>query len=525
MADDQARIQGIIDAHVGELSKPGVLSVRAGYEVTDGWFTGREAIVATVKKKGAMPPDSELPDEIDGVAVDVRQASTAKRQQLEDPRAYADSRLPYPDHGAVPLFPQELTLPEATGLTERVYSAEAAKPPKPNVPYTAPPGVPLVPVQAKATVTLSASPDNGWPTLKHFLEGTQHSLTVGLYDFTSAHILATATSALAGKAVKLVLDHPARNPSADQTDEQTADALHAALGTHLQQAWALDRMDPLATAWVFPTAYHIKVAVRDSTALWLSSGNWNNSNQPDIDPVTVPTDAAAARQGDRDWHVVIEHPGLAATFEAYLEHDLTVAAAHNVPPAASAPTPAAAGMRKAQTPPFASFQPQKQVSATMWITPLLTPDPGVYVKAVKALILSAATTLHMQFQYIELPKVAGETSAAFADLVDAVIARQRAGVDVKIIMSEYETAGYLEQLQAAGLDVVNGVKIQNNVHNKGIVVDGSSVLVSSQNWSTAGTLSNRDAGVIIHNAQAAAYFGALFQHDWDHLAKQKVLSD
>ena len=249
---DQAAIQGIIDSHVEDLRKPGVLSVRAGYEVRGGWFTGREAIVATVKKKGAMPPDAELPDQIDGVAVDVRQASDAKRQQLEDPLAYADSRLPYPDHGAVPFFPRELTLPEATGLTERVYSAEATRPSKPNVPYTAPPGVPLAPVQAKATVTLSASPDNGWPTLKHFLEGTQHSLTVGLYDFTSAHILGTATDALAGKAVKLVLDHPSRNPSADQTDEQTAAALHAALGSHLSQAWALDRMDPLATAWIFP---------------------------------------------------------------------------------------------------------------------------------------------------------------------------------------------------------------------------------------------------------------------------------
>jgi hypothetical protein len=39
-------------------------------------------------------------------------------------------------------------------------------------------------------------------------------------------------------------------------------------------------------------------------------------------------------------------------------------------------------------------------------------------------------------------------------------------------MSEYETSGYLEQLQSAGLDVVNSVRIQNNVHNKGIVVDG-----------------------------------------------------
>jgi phosphatidylserine/phosphatidylglycerophosphate/cardiolipin synthase-like enzyme len=116
-------------------------------------------------------------------------------------------------------------------------------------------------------------------------------------------------------------------------------------------------------------------------------------------------------------------------------------------------------------------------------------------------------------------------SQPFQQLVQAVADRQRAGVDLKIIMSEFETAGYLEQLQAVGIDVVHNVKIQNNVHNKGIIVDGHTVLVSSQNWSTAGTLHNRDAGVIIANTRAAGYFQQIFLHDWDHLATQKTRDD
>ena len=73
--------------------------------------------------------------------------------------------------------------------------------------------------------------------------------------------------------------------------------------------------------------------------------------------------------------------------------------------------------------------------------------------------------------------------------------------------------------------MVSNVKIQNNVHNKGVIADGQRVLVSSQNWSTDGTLYNRDAGVIIDSPDAAAYFQQIFQHDWDHLAKQKARSD
>jgi phosphatidylserine/phosphatidylglycerophosphate/cardiolipin synthase-like enzyme len=161
----------------------------------------------------------------------------------------------------------------------------------------------------------------------------------------------------------------------------------------------------------------------------------------------------------------------------------------------------------------------------MTITPLLTPDPGDYTDAVGALIASATTSLYLQFQYIEPPKTHSADTQPFAQLIAAVADRQKAGVDVKIIMSEFETAGYLEQLQAIGIDVVHNVKIQNNVHNKGIIIDGHTVLVSSQNWSTAGTLHNRDAGVTIANPQAAQYFQQIFLHDWTHLATQKTHDD
>jgi hypothetical protein len=301
--------------------------------------------------------------------------------------------------------------------------------------------------------------------------------------------------------------------------------LKAALKDHMSQAWALTRMDNEASAWIYPTSYHIKVAVQDSSKTWLSSGNWNNSNQPAISPADNAADATTARHRDRDWHVVISEPEIAKVFEAYLQNDLTVAAAHNNPdqgPGAPVPPPPLPG---STTPPFQQFFPTATVTGKIMITPLLTPDPGVYADAVKALIASATTSLYLQYQYIELPKAIDATSQAFVDLVQAVIDRQNAGIDVRIIVSEFETAGYLEQLQQMGLNVVDNVKIQRNVHNKGILVDGKAVLVSSQNWSTDGTLYNRDAGVIIHDAAAAQYFQQIFLHDWDHLAIKRATSD
>jgi hypothetical protein len=308
-----AGLDNLITAHQSELGKPGVLSVRPGYEITDGWLTGRRAIVATVTRKLADPPAGQaLPEQIDGVPVDVRQASALKRLALTDPEAFADEHRFAPNLGALPVFPDEHVFTTAATLAPAAAVHPAAHlPPKPSLPYTSA-ATPLATVTAPMTIQLAASPDSGWPTLQPFLNDTETGLTVGLYDFTSAHVLAALQKALAGKALTLVLDHPGRNPTADQSDETTVADLRTALGEHFTQAWALSRSDPLAAAWIYPYAYHIKVAVQDHRRVWLSSGNWNNSNQPDINPVTTPADADPARNHDRDWHVVIDNPDLAA---------------------------------------------------------------------------------------------------------------------------------------------------------------------------------------------------------------------
>ncbi len=422
-------------------------------------------------------------------------------------------------------FPDERTLTGRRPAAAASAHAQLAAIKKPQLPYSGPAGVKLEPIEADTTIRLSASPDSGWPTLKEFLAATGESLTVGLYDFTARHIATSVKASTAGKQLKLVLDHPPQNPTADQTDADTVADLRQALGERFDQAWALTRLDRDATAWIYPTSYHIKVAVRDHAALWLSSGNWNNSNQPDIDPIATPADAAIAPHRDRDWHVVIESPQLAAVFEEYILNDLSIAAAHNNPAEPAGPPLTPPPLSSTTTAKFSEFFPAQTIAGRIRIAPLLTPDPGVYAGAVKALIDGATKSLYMQFQYIELPRTTDAASQPFVDLVQAVIDRQRGGVDVKIILGGFETAGYLEQLQALGLNVVDNVKIQNNVHNKGIVADGQTVLVSSQNWSTDGTLFNRDAGVIIHSEAAAQYFQQIFLHDWEHLAAQRVKSD
>jgi phosphatidylserine/phosphatidylglycerophosphate/cardiolipin synthase-like enzyme len=52
------------------------------------------------------------------------------------------------------------------------------------------------------------------------------------------------------------------------------------------------------------------------------------------------------------------------------------------------------------------------------------------------------------------------------------------------------------------------------IHNKGVIVDDKSVLVSSINWNTNSPNFNREAGVIIGHPGVARYFKDVFEDDW-----------
>lgn len=515
--DKLAHLGPIIEGNVQRLKEPGVVSVRPGYQTKDGWPTQTPAIVVTVSKTAGQ---LSLPEQVDGVPVDVRQARPIEELRFQDP-AHAQSlaqRRPEFRGGA---FASEID-PVAGRVTPPIEPEDEERGGKPQLPYT-PAGVPLQTVTGRFPLICYASPDAGWPTLKDFLAGTQASLTVGLYDFTSKHVLDGVTGSLQnGQALDLTLDHPAKNPTADQTDPETVDALATALGERFEQAWALVRSNKDVDKWIFPTAYHIKVAVRDGSATWLSSGNWNNSNLPDIDPINNPQsdDQAVARKSDRDWHVIMESPGISAQFEAYVKHDFEVAEGEQVRGAATPELEIPEELRGAATATFQFHAPLRIDNEEICITPLLTPDPGVYTGTMLELVRSARERLYIQLQYIHPPKEGVDVD--FTALIDAVSAKINDALDVRIILSQYQLdSGWLDRLQSAGVDL-SKVKIQTGVHNKGFLIDSSKAVVSSQNWSGDGVLRNRDAGVIIDSETAAKYYETIFLHDWTRIARQTV---
>ena len=521
-----AEIDKIVARNWSVFQKPHVLSVRPGWKVVGGWPTNKRAIVVTVDQKLAdLGADAKLPDNVEGVAVDVQEADRFRLLRHQNPSLYAAVASQARQEHELPTFPFERDVANAEAVAQAAPALEAArKPAKQKLPYT-PADVPLAAITDKFKITLHASPDAGWPTLNPFLQGVQSSLTVGMYDFTSAHILDTVEAALAGKNLGMVLDHPPRNPSADQSDEDTRNALDQALGAKFKFAWALEGKDPMVSSYIFANAYHIKVAVRDGKVFWLSSGNWNNSNQPDVDPISDPGGAAGQMtKSDRDWHAVVEHEGLAKVFEAYLNQDYSdasAAAGGAVALAELALGPMAvlaapSEIELAARVPTRYFPPLT-LDEQMTIQPVLTPDN--YAPLILDLILSAGQKFYMQTQYLHPSDKSGDEP--FAALVEAVRRKAADGVDVRLIFSDYMNADWLSKLKDVGIDL-SYVKTQNRVHNKGMIVDSKIVALGSHNWSADGTLRNRDATLIIKNEAAAKYFEEIFLHDWTRMASQST---
>ncbi len=547
-------IDSTIRNNLPRLRKSGVLTVRPGYEIAGHQLTGKSAIVATVHtKKKDLPQGDMLPERIDNIPVDVREASAHQRLRAHDPAAAALTQAYGRPEDKEPTWPYEREMPTGKLLddpksdtqqklaehqkrqpaTDRALTTHAKKP---EIPYVPAAGASLDPVTTTTTITAHVSPDAGLVTLEKFLAGTQHTLVIGMYDFTSGTILNAFLKDLSSsKTLQMVLDNPAPNPTRDQTDEQTVEELDRQLGARAKIARALVRSDAYAAAWMFPYAYHIKVIVRDGTSFWLSSGNLNNSNQPNL--------ASPPRTEDRDWHVIIEDAGLAKTFAAFLNQDFVSASAHQ----ATTPSETAAAVADANAKLAAEANPPppplKQVTqnlkapapagvaaktfnnVTLKITPLLTPDTlsgaskqGQYLSNIMQLISSARQKLYIQLQYIESSSGTGDYDA----LLKAIAARVAAGVDVRLIENGEYGEKWGEKMKQAGVDLTANIRMQPNVHNKGFVVDSQTAVVSSQNFSPAGVEQNRDAGVIIAHAGIAQYFEQIFLADWNEKAKPFV---
>lgn len=542
-----------IKSHLSKLRKTGVIAVRPGYEIAGHQLTGRRAIVATVQSKkplSALGTGEALPTTLGGLPVDVREGSAYYRLRVQDPLAAEVSEAYARPEEREPTWPLEREMPSGKPIAnagsefqetlkkQRSLQPDAVAALKKlgadqQLPYE-PTGCPALGLMSlTADVTLAASPDAGFGVLTSFLGKTKQSLVIGMYDFTSGTILKQFQTVLASpKKLQMVLDSPALNKTADQSDWTTVQTLDSALGNRAAIARALTQGDHFVTRWSFPYAYHIKVIVRDAQAVWISSGNLNNSNEPP---------PAYTKTKDRDWHVVFENirgsgGNLCDTFTAYLDYDFTSANRYQAknPEAIEKAIEEARQKRQREanptgveaysskkspstpTPNRAAVAAKTFEALSMTVHPLLTPDrlangQGQYLTAVMDLLGSATKSIYIELQYIEASK---DSTSPYGSLLQALDDKITAGLDVRLIVSADYAEKWGEKMLAGGVDLTASIHTLPSVHNKGFIVDNQKVIVSSQNFSPAGVHDNRDAGVLMDSPQIAQYFLPIFSADW-----------
>ena len=492
--------EALAAARVTLKDDPNVVDVRLGYRFKNGWITDERVVVVEVREKLSRLElrtrgIALVPPAFGELGVDVRTA--AARDQLA--------------HMGVDLS------------TYKGRSGPGA--------YRDPPDLRLDRVIDKMKATFHVSPDSGFPNLKAFFGRVKAHLTATMYEWDAAHITEAIVDAMdkrPGNTLRMVTQ---KKTSAGGTEAAVQEVQHR-IGAKFSHAWA-----SVGAGLLFPSAYHIKVASRDGEEFWLSSGNWKDSNQPDIDPAgTGERSISDLRKFNRDWHVIIAHAGLASLFQKYIEFDFREA--ERVPlEEAVEPTqrdvfiPEVAFLEALERPEV-QYKAPLVIDRQLDVQPLLTPDHGpnggrLFIAHATEMVEGATSRVYVENQSFSYLANDGN-EPEFERFFVALLKKQQAGVDVRVTFrdprefsrgADVGLQKLLELLKDFGLDTAK-VKVQRKCHTKGIVVDGAEVLIGSENLTNAGALFNRDASLRVRDPEVAKYFEEIFLYDWDVLATQ-----
>jgi V8-like Glu-specific endopeptidase len=485
-------------------SQSDVIRVRAGYRFKRGWITDERVVVVEVRKKLSTTElqasrTPMLPREVGGFGVDVRTAA----------------------------LPDQL---EHLGIDLAALEA----PPRPGS-YREPPNLSLDPVEERMRATFHISPDSGFPNLSAFLGRVRRRLTATMYEWDADHISDAIDAAISpgNRKLKMVTQRAG-------TADAVAD-MKQRLGEKFDHVWA-----SVGAGKLIPSAYHIKVASRDGEELWLSSGNWKDSNQPNIDPAGENSRLIGPlRQRNRDWHATIANSKLAKLFQKYIEWDFSEAERVPIEEGLAAPLPElfvpdeAFGEALERRVTVEYFDPLI-VDKVLHVRPLLTPDSDargrrMFMDTASRLVERAARAVHLQNQSFNMLE---ENIDEFEQFFGVLKDKQRAGLDVLIIFRdarEFSQANgpkqqeLLERLKDFGFDTER-IRLQMRCHTKAIIIDppdaahpeSGEVLFGSHNLTNAGSLFNRDASLLVRDAEVTKYFEKIFQFDWEVLAKQEA---
>jgi len=350
--------------------------------------------------------------------------------------------------------------------------------------------------------TAFVSPDCSFAILQHEIANASSSLFINVYEFTNPELMELVLDALnRGVKVQLLLDGA---PVGGISDDELC------IGARIKERCGEVRFSD------DPYINHAKYAIIDGKKTILMSENWKRTG--------VPLDNSF---GNRGWGIVIRDEAIANYFKAVFADDFRRGTVY------STETGSCSITRKVLQGSYVPVFVPLAVNSKSTVVPVLAPDSALCDETILGMINNAQERVYVQ--QFAARRVWGEDVSPF---IAAIIEAARRGCEVKVLLdSKYlegannndELVSWLNEkstvanlsLEARLADLKSLGLVK--VHNKGLIVDNDKVLISSLNWN-ANSGYNREAGVIVENAEIAGYYEQVFLYDWNASAcgPQKV---
>ena len=474
----------------------GVLATRVGFSDEGGEIGGTPFIAASVAPDRVATFAATAPREFRGVAVRYLPAEVGEQLEAR-PMLEAVAAIAYDD--------------DAREGEEFSFSS----------------------VNEDMEVVLHVGPEHSWNELERFLGGVRRKLVSAIYEFHAPHIKDAIEARLQdGVSLKLVADNVTFSKVRDPEEEFDR--------VEVFEEWAENHkferiVPPEGTTGLIANAYHIKVSVRDDGTFWLSSGNWKaGSSQPIITAEEIDNAANVDLRGNREWHVVIKNDTLAQRFRSHILQDFKrseelggAALPRRLMEETFVLVPQEEAVVLERKPPSRVLSP-KRIHRKVKVRPLLTPDRqgAVYCDAVLDLIESARESLLFQIPYIAMPPSPRARRGFIDDLIRALTRKLKTLDDARVILrsggSKFSSPRHAAWFfKSKGVDIDSRLRVIEDHHTKGMIVDGKRVLLGSHNWSGPGVTLNRDASLIFDDREVAEYYASAFEIDWERARRIK----
>lgn len=359
----------------------------------------------------------------------------------------------------------------------------------------------LASIELRGAVTAVLSPDAGDIPLLRFLGSARTTLEVGVYTFQSERI-ASVLAAAAGRGVRVRVLLDGSPVGGVEEDEHRV--VRGLLAAGVEVRWLAGAPDIVKRYRYL----HAKYALVDGRAAWIGSENFGNAGFP------------PDREGNRGWSLIAEDPELAAILRHVFEADFDPRRPDSIAAreAILEPLPSPPSMST-----WSSGTPSGPRSARIVLAPDTTFDPeGI-------LDFFASATQRLSIDAFYLDEVWRDKPNPF---LEAAFAAARRGVSVRILLDGSWAS--VESDSGTNDDVLGRINDRakdeslrlevrllkphgsiERLHNKGAVVDGRAVLVSSMNWALGSATENREVGLIVEDSDLARTFETSFDADWE----------